>query len=417
MKSRLLPPPTTEQDESEYDSPASTPQARREADEPQAKTEAQSRASASTPATQPEPYAPPPTAPQVSARPQGRLVVAGILLVCVTSVGYLLWSTFLRDAAYGVVVGQVTAISPPWPGTLTAIHIAPGDKVRQGDVLAVVEDPDLQASIDRLSDDLRTAQAQLDAQVALLALAAHQRGSDSEAIRADYYDQRGELLIEQARYQQLSSRLARRQELAGRRAISSEEVETLQFEKSGLAAKIENRQQAVAALEKQLAQLPGLQHHDTAQLQPQLARIENYQSEINRLREKQRRGTLRAPVPGTVVEVVGQLGERASLEQPVLELLPAGSLKLVLYVKQNQVGAYQVGQTTELIVDPNPESITCRVTRLGKRFEKPEAHVAGRYRPEERLLPVYLTPTTPWPDKSPLRIGSTLRQPATLFGL
>ncbi|NOZ41020.1 MAG: HlyD family efflux transporter periplasmic adaptor subunit [Planctomycetes bacterium] len=415
MKSRLLPPPISEEREFNEDSPLPV-EARRASDQLSDKVVARTVATAVESEAVATPVGNPARcAPQVSARPKGRLVVAAILLVCVGTVSYFLWSTFLRDAAYGVVTGKVTALSPPWSGTLTAVYASAGDTVRQGEVLVIVDDPELQASIDRLSDDLRTAQAELDAQAALIALAASLRGNDTEESRADYFDLRGELLVEQSRYDELSSRLRRRQALAARRAISHEEVESLRFVRQGLAAKIENLQQAITALETRL-KTTTTESQDAAQLKPYLAKIENCQAEIRRLRDKQRRGMLRAPFSGTVVDVVCHVGERAIPEQPLLEILPENSLELVLYVMQDQASTYKVGQRAEVVVEPAAESIVCRVTRIGQRMEKPQSHVAGRYRPEEKLLPIYLTPTADLPMDVTLRIGSTVRLPATLLG-
>ena len=425
MKSRLLPTPITEDREVDSDVDCNVDNgcppeeyARRTTDDSESSLETATETATIEPEPVPvaEPVASAPRpAPQVSARPKGRLVVAAILLFSVTTVSYLLWSTFLRDAAYGVVAGKVTAISPPWSGTLSAVYALAGDQVRQGDVLAIVDDPELQARIDRLGDDMRGAQAELDAQTALLALAANRRGNDADETRADYYNLRGELLAEQARFEQLTSKLRRRKALASRRAVSHEEIETLRFVKQGIAAKIENLKQAVAALETRLENVL-TDDQDAAQLKPQLAKIENFQAEIRRLHAQQRRGMLRAPVGGTIIEVLGHVGERANPEQPLIDLLPVDSLELVLYVKQDQAATYQIGQQAEVIVEPIAEPIVCEVTRIGQRMEKPESHVAGRYRPEEKLLPVYLTPTGELPSDAKLRIGSTVRLPASLFG-
>lgn len=420
MKSRLLPPPSEAEREFSDDAPLlddapSVEQARRATDEPVVAVKAETE---TKPAARPavEPYEPSPRpAPQVSARPKGRLVVAAILLACVSSLGYSLWSTFLRNAAYGEVVGQVTEISTPWSGTLNAVYVRAGDSLRQGDVLAVVEDFELQAELDRLGDALRTAQAELDAQVALIALAAQDRGNAAEEIRAHYYDLRGVLLAERARYEELTSKLQRREELAGRKAYSSEEIESLRFVKSGLAAKIENLEQAVTALETRLESLP-TDDGRTAQLKPQLAKIESTQAEMQRLREKQHRGTVRAPMNGKVVAVHGHVGERTTSAQPLLEFLPDDTVEMVLYVKQHEVTNYQVGQQAEVIVEPATEPIVCEITRIGHRYEQPKSYVVGRYRPDEKLLPVYLTPTRAASSATSLRIGSTVRLPASFFG-
>jgi len=407
MKSRLLPPPAIIERELR-DSPAQAP-ARRVEDSPTPEIK-------TLPAAEPTPTAAPVrSAPQVSARPQGRFLVAAILVICVITIGSLLWSTFFRDAAYGVVAGKVTAISPPWSGTLSAVYVQPSDLVRQGDVLAIVDDPELQAQIDQLGDDLRETQASLDAQAALLAIAARERGDAAAETRAEYYDLRGELLAEQSRYDELTSKLSRRQELADRRAVSNEEIESLQFVKQGLAAKIENIQLAVAALEARTEAKPA-SGSDAAQLKPWLAKIESHQAEIRRLRAKQRRGTIRAPSHGTIIAVPSHVGERATPEQPLLEFLPEGQLELVLYVPQDQANIYRVGQQLAVAVEPIAETLVCQITHIGQRFEKPQSHVPGRYHPEEKLLPIYLAPPTDLPADANLRIGSTVRLPTTLFG-
>ncbi len=420
MKSRLLSPPVTEERElDEEKSPLSRVPAhdRREADQPE---QAEPLADTDPAIPEPTPSAVPSpasaqTSAQVSARPTGRYLVAAMLLVCLVTVGYSVWSTFLRDAAYGVVTGQVTEISPPWAGILTSIHVRPGDKVRQGDVLAVVEDPDLQASIDRLCDDLRGAQAHLDAQAAVLAVAARQHASQIDLRRADYYELRGELLAEQSRLEEVKSKLTRRRASRVAHAFSDEEVESLELLKQGLTAKTENLSQAVAAMESQLETTTS-SDNDIDQLKPWLAKIETTQAEIRRLREKQYRGILRATDQGKLLAVNCQLGERAVPEQAIFEMLPTDALELVLYIRQGDTNDYHVGELATVMVDPLAEPLECRITRVGPRMEKPQTHVVGRYRPEEKLLPIYLAPTSELSAAVELRPGSTVRLPFKLFG-
>ena len=412
MKSRLL--PTPEHDERESQAAAPTPQ-RRESDVVNTFDEVEAAVAvelkSDSTIENPQPSARP--APPVSPRPNGRYLVVAILLACVVSVGYSLWSTFLRDAAYGVVTGRVTTLSPAWSGTLTAVYAKAGDTVRQGDVLAIVHDPELQDQIDRLGDDLRSAQAELDAQAALLAVAARQRDDDAAELRSQYFELRGELLSEQSRLTELDSKLTRRQELANQRAYSEEEIEAITFQCQGLTEKIENLQQSVDALKSRVDSLPD-NDNVSSQLKPWLAKIDSARAELVRLREKHRRGTLTAPFHGTVVEVVGHVGERMADDQPLLELLPSDALELILYVEQADAADYRVGRQLQVVVEPNEEPIVCEVSRIGARLEKPQAHVVGRYRPEEKLLPIILKPTQKI-SADQLRLGSTIRLPFTFF--
>ena len=152
------------------------------------------------------------------------------------------------------------------------------------------------------------------------------------------------------------------------------------------------------------------------QLKPWLAKIENFQADIRRLRDKLRRGTIRAPLSGKVIDVAARVGQRATPQQPLLELLPDGALELVLYVPQQDASDYQLNQSLELIVEPYREAVRCRVVRIGERFENPKSLVAGRVGPSARLLPIFLQPATEVSDRANLRIGSVVRLPVTFFG-
>ncbi len=412
MKSRLLQPENIDAREQIDAAPI---QGRRESDiEDTLKTIEGSVASEATtsPVLEKPQRSPRPT-PRVSARPCGRLVVVAILLGCIGSIGYSLWSTFLRDAAYGVVTGKVTEISPPWSGTLTAVYASAGDPVRQGDVLAIVDDPELQDQIDRLSDELRAAQAELSAQVALLTLAARERQDEIAELQIRYYDLRGQWLADKSRLAELSGKLDRRQALAHQRAYSDEEIESISHQKQGLEAKISNLQRAVEAFESQIDVLP-VSGGDQAQLAPWLAKIENVQAEILRLRDKQRRGTVRAPFNGTVVDVSHHVGERAEANESILEVLPVDALELVLYINQSDINGYRIGQRHDVVIDPEPQPIACEVTRIGTRMEQPQSRIVGRYRPNERLVPVYLKPKR-HAVASSVRLGSAIRLPSTYF--
>ncbi len=413
MKSRLLQPQDV--DAREQIDAAPLPQ-RRESDieDTLAAIEGNVASEAAIAQAHEKPLPLPRPTPQVSARPRGRLVVVAILLGCIGLLGNSLWSTFLRDAAYGVVTGKVTAISPPWSGTVTAVYPNEGDAVRQGEVLAIVDDLELQYQIDRLVDELRAAQAELNAQAALLTLAARERQDEAAQMRFRYHDLRGQLLSEKSRLAELSSKLDRREALAHQRAYSDEEIESLTHQKQGLTAKIDHLQQAVDAFQPQIDNLFA-DNHEQAQLAPWLSKIENAQAEIRRLRDKQRRGTLRAPFNGTVVKVHRHVGERAELDQPLLEVLPVDATELVLYVSQQDCSSYRVGQLHKIVVDPEPQPISCEVTRVGTRLEHPQSLVVGRHRPDERLVPIYLKPRQAAIANS-LRLGSTIRLPATYFG-
>ncbi len=349
--------------------------------------------------------------PQVSNRPKGKLLLVAILIACLGFAVFVVWNTFLRYSAYGVVTGRIVELTSPWPANVEAVYVRAGDTVRQGDIIAIVNDPELEASIDRVGDELRSAQAELDAQVAMLAVVAHNRRDQNLKIRADYHDLKGRLLSEQSERDSLKSKLTRRLELLESGAVSSEEIVSFRYSIQALSDKIEHLKQAVSVLEERLEETDQLSI-DEATLEPWFAKIEQSQAAIRRLREKQRRGTLRASTSGTVLAISRHVGERVGQEEPLIELLQDGSIELVVFVRQDQASKFQVGQTTQAIVEPIDQQLSCQVVRIGDRYEKPLAQIQSYYRRSENLLPVYLRPPTDLPAEPPLRLGSVVRVPA-----
>ncbi len=345
-------------------------------------------------------------------RPKGQILISGTLIVLLGVAAYVVWNGFLRYGAYGTVTGRLVEVPPPWSGNVKAFYVQDGDQVRCGDILAVLDSPEISASIDRLTDDMRVAQAELDAQVATLALVAQNKDDRKQEALADYYETMGELLAEKSTLDYLRSKLSRNERLAGRRIISAEEADSLRFSTAGQSAKVEQLEQAVAELKKrvQAVQRPTEQ---TKRLKPKLAHIEHIQADIRRLREKLRAGTVRAPVGGRIVRVLRFVGEHIEPTEPIVQILNEGSLELVVFVSQAKSDRFAVGQTMSVLVEPLNEPLDCRVNRIGDGYVEPPKHIENRYADGEKLLPIYLTPVNDLPPGVRLRLDSEVRVPTT----
>src|SRR5262245_6290656 len=84
----------------------------------------------------PEPAARPTPLPK---RPKGRWFVGLILLGFCGSAGYQVWQAYFRFQAYGTVTGRTVQVSSPWDGVVRYLHVRPGDKVRQGQLLLTLD--------------------------------------------------------------------------------------------------------------------------------------------------------------------------------------------------------------------------------------------------------------------------------------
>ncbi len=349
--------------------------------------------------------------PQPSHRPRGRNAIAIIFIAVLGFGAYSAWDGFFRYSAQGVVVGRVAKISPPWPATIQAVYARPGDAVKQGDVLALIQDPEQEAAIQRLIDELRVAQAQLDAEVARITLAARTQRDDDLEISAQYYELQGQLLIERATVRELRARMERIEQLLAVGGATAAEIDTLRFRKQGHTARVAQLEQAATALRDRLEATPTSSLNE-AQLKPRLAGIEQLQAEISRIRAKQLEGVIRAPFSGTVLSVTGHVGERSSHEQPLVELLEERSLEIVAYIRQTQTSEFLPGRQVDVVVDDEGRQLNCEIVSIGHRFERPPS-VSDGGQAAEPMLPVYLRPPVHLPPGVTLRVGSTIRIPAT----
>jgi multidrug resistance efflux pump len=353
-------------------------------------------------------------------RPKGRWFVGGILLAIIGVAGYSVWNSFFRYQAYGTVTGHEIQVSPPWDGVLRFVHVHEGDTVRQGQLLLTVENVELQQRHAQLGDELRVAQANLDAECARLKWQAAFNLDQGRGAKVVYFEAWGNLLREQARLDDLRSQLRRAELLHLERAVSQGDVEQLGFAVKGqsdLVAKLKEAlpelatraDQADVLLKKASKLSAGFEDNGYDQLKPFFARIESLQADRARIQERLDQGQVRAPANGLVVKVRHFTGEHCKPGEPIVSLLEEGSLEVVLYLPQDSSTILAQDAEVKLVLDPYPEPLTCRVQRLGDEFEPAPEHLKRHYREGQRLLPVHLRPGDESARWMALRLGGIVK--------
>jgi hypothetical protein len=91
--------------------------------------------------------------------------------------------------------------------------------------------------------------------------------------------------------------------------------------------------------------------------------------------------------------------------------LEEGSLLVVLYMPQRTSQSLPVGDNVDVLCEPHPGSLTCKVGRLGQKFEPAPEHLKRHYATGQHLLPVYLEPTPEAARWLALRVGGTVKLP------
>lgn len=344
-------------------------------------------------------------------RPKGRWLAAIFLLSFCGVLAFAGWDTFLRYTAYGVIDGDVTQISTPVKGTVANVYVGEGQQVSKGQLLFAVENFEAKRKLDRLNDDLRIAQATLEAELSKVKW--HLQGYSDRIGRAksDYFQLWGTLLDEQEKLSLLRRQLGRVNELRQQGAASDEQVEEIQSAEQALQKKIDKLIPAVEEL-KIHTQLSDLEPNEGyEQLKPALARIQAYQSEIRRLREEIDRGQIRSPITGTVVKVHIDPGESIEEYMTAIEVLKEGSLEIVLYVEQQRVADYPLEGSVHLEHVPDARPLHGQVLSHGSRYEEAPPHVARFYRDRQKLLPVRITPNAESRSRPEMRLGAIVRMP------
>lgn len=349
-------------------------------------------------------------------RPKGRLFVAATLLTIGGVVAFAVWDSLLRYSAHGIVSGKTVEVSAPWPGVLRTLHVRDGDEVRQGDLLATIVNLELEQRADKIADDVRIAQADLEAELVKLRFQSLSREDLGQQVESEYYALWGELVQEQAKLAGLVARRMRADALQGKILIPAEELDEIRFGEAGLRSKIEKLTLAVEELKRRVDRTNAVPPETQGQLRPFMTRIEVLQDQLVRTREQVRWGEIRSPVNGRVIQTYRFSGEYAEESQPIVQLLIDGSVEAVMYVSQDSANEYPEGQSLDVIIPPDKTPIRGTVVRVGDVLEAAPPHLLRYFHGDTRLLPVHLKLDTDGQDRK-LKLGGEVKLPLRYSGI
>jgi multidrug resistance efflux pump len=274
----------------------------------------------------------------------------------------------------------------------------------------------------RLADELRTVQAELEAEAVKLRWQAAFHFDHAQGAAARSLEALGQLLAEQARVDQYRGELERAERLARTRAVSEDELDRLKHQARGQALKVEQLQAALAK-HKEHADLAGvllsrsgsladdLMNDGKGQLGPFAARIRGLLAERARVAEEMERGRVVAPCNGLVVRLHRLAGEACRAGEAVVSFLEEGSLQVVLYMPQKRGDALAVGDAVRVAVEPYAGTLEGTVGRVGDRFEPAPESIRRHYYAGERLLPVVVRPAPEAARWMALRVDSVVKLP------
>ncbi|HEY3695407.1 HlyD family secretion protein [Phenylobacterium sp.] len=301
-----------------------------------------------------------------------RLLVVGLTAGAVVLAAVLLIAPRMGRTAMlsGYVEGEPLYLAAPVSGTVTAMRVARGDRVRAGQPLFVVDPRQLAAQRDQLAADLAAAEAQAQdvrkgqRPVELAVYDANAAAAEARARDASAILRRTEPLVRKGIYAparlddaRSAAQAAQAQVTAARRQRDAAALGSREDQIRATDARVRQAQATLAAASARLS--------DVAPAAPSAARVE---------------------------DVFYQAGEWASANQPVLALLPDDRVKLRFFVPETAVARYRPGGTVRFACDGCAAGLTARITYVSPR---PEFTPPVIYSREARDRLVYLVEALP----------------------
>jgi HlyD family secretion protein len=262
-------------------------------------------------------------------------------------------------------------------GTVTEVAVEEGDAVEAGQMLARLDDGDLQDAVKRAKQSLRTAQTNLDrartpATEAEIA-AAQASVASAKASLAKLYEEPTALERRQAKLDvdsakdQLWSKQAQRDAVCGRVGRGGTEADCDSAEAAVLMAEVAVQQaevrqqildeppkaadvaQAQAQVDQAEANLQKLLEQPRAEdIAVQEAQVAEAELNLAQAKEALTDAVLVAPFAGTITDVNAEEGERTSSSTPAMLLADNGHLQVSAQIDEMDVARVREGQDVRL---------------------------------------------------------------------
>lgn len=304
------------------------------------------------------------------AVPASYALVTAFLALSVLAAGLFVGtqSYARKEHATGFLVptAGIARITPPRPGTITAVSVGEGQHVARGAPLLTVTEAQTSERGENIetakADELRVQRDHLDDQIAFERQKSQFEGQRLRAQIASADDEISQL-GQQQRIQAKRIAIARVQ-LTGAIALAAKGYLSLvelrrrqdaylaeQQNQTSLARERAAKRAEFAALQDTLQQLPIATGQRVAQIAASIAEIDARLTEI----EGQRGYRLLAPISGRVSALQAWVGKTADPRLPVLSIVPDGDvLEAELLVPARAIGFIARGQIVHISYDTFP---------------------------------------------------------------
>jgi HlyD family secretion protein len=334
-----------------------------------------------------------------------RTVLLGAGFVLLLGVGAVLWRLQSGAGAgsgllevNGRIEGDLIAVGPKTAGRVAELLAREGDEVKQGQLLARLDDMATDARFAQASSTVAALDAQAAAQQSALELLRAETGVQLAAARAGVESAQAEARRAQAAAAQEARDLDRVRRLAAQGFVGPQAAE-----KSELMLRTAREQEAAARAALKRAQ----QALRDAELAPQ--RIRSREAEVQAIRAQAQAAAARAeeaasqvadlkvsaPVAGRISNRYANLGEVVAAGTPLFGLTDLPRVYLKAYLPEPMIGRIRLGQAAQIWTDAFPDTpIEARAGYIASRAEFTPKEVQTRDERTKLVYEVRLYPTS-----------------------
>ncbi|MDD1606482.1 MAG: HlyD family secretion protein [Methylococcaceae bacterium] len=267
-------------------------------------------------------------------------------------------------------------ITPEVEGYITQLLMEDNQQVKQGDILAVIDDREYQAT-------LAVAEAKVAEELAhIQRLHANKNTQHAHIASAG-----AEVSVVEAKRQQINQDLRRYNALIERGSAPRQSLDKIAAESKQADAQLRGSQAAVSAQQKQLTSFDS----EIAEVE---ARVKQAEAQVTLAKIDLEHTKIRAPFTGTIGHRGVQMGSHVQAGMALAYLLETGKIWVEANFKETQLQAMKIGQPVEIHIDAYPDiKFTGKVASFspasGSEFSiLPPENATGNFTKIVRRVPV-----------------------------
>jgi membrane fusion protein (multidrug efflux system) len=249
--------------------------------------------------------------------------------------GHYWWTTgrYLVSTDDAYVGAKNATLSAKIIGYVSEVLVADNAHVREGDVIARIDDGDYQLAVQTARDNIVTQQATVD-----------RIGKQVTAQEAAVDQAKAQLVSAQAAATRAELELKRQQELATRNYASRQTLEQAQANRDQANAGVQSAQAAVEAAQATVDVLK-------AQQVEAIGTLKQFQTALAKAERDLSFAVIRSPFDGVVGNRAMQVGDLVQPGQRLASLVPLDAIYIDANFKETQLADLQPGQPVAISVD------------------------------------------------------------------